>query len=403
MPRRGPDRGRVEQYPLRVSDVPSGSRNALEDLILNQCPRTRVEEFYDFNGEPLITEDAVGFTLVAANAGTNEMPVTNTSIARAYYRVKRAGIITGIAVVAEDAMVANGTNFLTFTALNLQVAGSGNRALLDTTAHVNTTDADATSLNAGTSLTAKVVWPLALTATTASLYVKEGDLIEVSATATQTPAAVDAPRAILTIRSLPLATSLKPTVTHTAGATTNVPIAIPVLNSANGEALLQLSATNEAQVVRLTKGDQLTVDPTKLPMFTCRLKVSGVATATRMVWGLATAYNATFDSVAEMAWFRLEGNSLALVVEADDATTDTDDQSTSITLTADTYYLFTIDFSQDTGKIRFFVDNNYAGSIAAPVLTNAMLMQPFIAIQKDSGTGTQSITVDTVRVNQQRF
>jgi hypothetical protein len=144
MPRRGPDRGRVEQYPLRVSDVPSGSRNALEDLILNQCPRTRVEEFYDFNGEPLITEDAVGFTLVAANAGTNEMPVTNTSIARAYYRVKRAGIITGIAVVAEDAMVANGTNFLTFTALNLQVAGSGNRALLDTTAHVNTTDADAT-------------------------------------------------------------------------------------------------------------------------------------------------------------------------------------------------------------------------------------------------------------------
>src|SRR4051812_13712071 len=119
------------------------------------------EELYDFRGENLVINDHSPFILTASNADINKMPVT-TGVARAYFRIRRPGIVTGIAISAEDGMTANGSDYLTFTALNLQTAADGNRSLLSTTAHVNTTDTNAVSLNSGTSLTAKVIYDLAL-------------------------------------------------------------------------------------------------------------------------------------------------------------------------------------------------------------------------------------------------
>lgn len=358
-------------------------------------------EIHDFTEEPLIIEERSPFTNTSASADLNQLGGT-TTVARAYFRVPRAGIITDIGFYAEDGITQHATNKYTFTGLNLQTAGDGNRAVLDTTAHVNTTDTDATALNSGSNLTAKVFYSFSLSGTAANLYAKEGDVLEITATGSSSAAVVDAAHCRLKIRALP--SGLKPTVVHTGGATTNVPIAIQKLSSIGGEALLQLSATSEAQIVRLDKADQLLIDPTALPMFSCRLKVSGAAAVTRMVWGLASAYTATLDNTTCNAWFKLDGNSLVMVTETDDNTTDTDDQVTGVTLVADTYYTFSINFDPDTSHIKFSVDGTQCTTVhAGAAFANTQLLQPFIAIQKDSGTGAQSITVDWVEWDYARY
>ena len=53
-------------------------------------------------------------------------------------------------------------------------------------------------------------------------------------------------------------------------------------------------------------------------------------TAQSLTIGLASAFNATLDSVATNLWFRYIA-SLVPVIEGDDGTTDTDDQATGVT------------------------------------------------------------------------
>lgn len=393
------DRGTTTGFPLETSFKPEGQSREFRDLVYRSNTRVVADRLEDFDGEPLITELWRPFINTASNVDLVQIGGTS-GVSRAYFRVPRAGIITDVGFLAEDGFTQNGSVYITLTGLNLQVAGDGNRALLDTTAHVNTTDSNAAALNGGTDLVAKVFYSCALTATTASLYVKEGDVIEITSTSTSTAAKMDAAQCSLKIRSLPL--GLKPTVTHTGGATTNVPLAIQSLNASYGEALLQLSATNEAQTVRLDLADQLVIPAGRAGIFSCRVKVSGAAANTRMVWGLCTAYNATLNSTTENAWFRLEGNSLLVKAETDDNTTDNDLQSTGFTMTADTYAMFTIDLT-DPAHVKFKINDDVALTLAASAFSTSMLLQPFIAIQKDSGTGAQSLTVDWVRWLTVRF
>ena len=57
----------------------------------------------------------------------------------------------------------------------------------------------------------------------------------------------------------------------------------------------------------------------------------------------------------------------------------------------------------DTGNIEFWVDDNRVCTLAASALTSSMLMQPVFYIQKDSGTGTQSMTIDYWSIEQGRL
>lgn len=387
MPRRGYDRGTAHQAPLRVSDRLTGQTRAFEDTVFNQCPRLKVDRFEDFaDAQETFTVDIPLTTIAGAHAQAT------TAVNSGWIRIPRAGRLVSVTYTGVEALTANDTNYLTFTLVNTLASGSG------TTAMLAATDANTTKATGGTGITAIVGRSLTVHGTAANLRVAAGDVVTGVETVTGTLAnAVTRPTMRLTFATIPK--FFTPRITRTAGS----PLVGPVDDAANGTAILQLSATNEANVAAIDWDDQLVIDPTKEPIFSCRLKVSGVAAVTRMIWGLATAYNATLDSVAENAWFRLEGNSLALVVEADDATTNTDDQSTGRTLTADTYYVFTVDFSQGTGKIRFFVDDDYMGSITAAALATTHLMQPIIAIQKDSGVGEQSVTVDWARVTHSRI
>lgn len=350
---------------------------------------------YNFDEEPRIIEDTIAFVNTAANADLAQLGTTS-GVCRAYWRVPRSGVITDIAFVGEDGITQNGTNFQTFTGLNLGTLGTGNTAVLSTTANVNTTNINAAALNGGANLTAKLPYSLVLHATAANLIVAEGEIIEITATASGSGAVVDAAVCMFKLRTLPH--GLKGMAVHVGGAGTLSPAATLVLNAATGEALLGLSATNEAQTCRLDWGDQVLIDPTTSARFGARLKVSGMAANTVMVWGLASAYTAVLDDVVSNCWFRLSGNSLALTVEGDDGTTDTDDQATSpaTTVVAATYNTYEIRLGGGVGT--FFVDGIQVGTVSVPLLSGSTLLQPFLAVQKASGTGAQTMTVDNVVV-----
>ncbi len=352
--------------------------------------------FYDFDDEPRIIEGIVPFVNGAANAGTVGLGTTS-AVCRAYWRAPRSGVLTDIAFVGEDGITQNGSNYQTFTGLNVGTLGTGTISFLVTTSHHNTTDSNASALNGGTALTAKLPYSLELSATAANLVVAEGEILEVTATATGSGAIVDAACCMFKMRSL--GQGLKGTAVHVGGSGTLAPQAVQVLNSITGEALLGLSATNEAQTCRLDKMDQLLLDPTTSCHFSARLKVSAAAANTRFIFGLASAYTATLDDIVSNAWFRIEGNSLALLVEGDDGTTDTDDQATSpaTTVVADTYAVY--DVYLGGGTARFQVNGLDVGTVSVPLLSVSTPLQPLIAIQKASGTGAQTMTVDWVAVS----
>ena len=185
--------------------------------------------------------------------------------------------------------------------------------------------------------------------------------------------------------------------TSAAGAPTTDYVA----DGGSGQYTLAHDATDEVQTMTLYWGDQLMIDPTKAPVVEFRVKVNFAgATFTadqRIVVGLASDRNANLDLVANNVWFRVEGANLDILVEADDGTTDTDDQDSTINIVDNTWTVFRIDLS-DLTDIGFFVDGvEQAGAaVSAPLLAGNL--QPFIEIQKDAGVDADSVQIDYVQV-----
>lgn len=173
-------------------------------------------------------------------------------------------------------------------------------------------------------------------------------------------------------------------------------------NAADGIYKLLLTSTDEVQTARLDWADQLLIPASCGWIFQAKLAKSAITTAQRVVFGMATAYNATLDSVAENAWFRFEASNV-LRFETDDNTTDSalTAGNPSVTNVASAYDLYTID-GRDINNIGFYIGDNKLGSLAAGALTAAMLLQPLVVIQKDSGTGVPFILLDYVRLEWNR-
>ena len=93
------------------------------------------------------------------------------------------------------------------------------------------------------------------------------------------------------------------------------------------------------------------------------------------------------------AWFRIEGASLAILVEADDGTTDTDDQDSTIVLVKSAWTHLKIDMT-DLAAIVFEVDGVAQGgaAVSAPLL--ATPLQFIACIQRDAGTEANSLDID---------
>jgi hypothetical protein len=178
-----------------------------------------------------------------------------------------------------------------------------------------------------------------------------------------------------------------------------------VADAAGGVHHCLMAATNEAEVVGYHHGDQRMIDITKAPIIEFRVKFKGTAAAVfaageRWVVGLASDYNATFDSTTTLAWFRHEGagSGRAIVIEGDDGTTDTDDQACvpATSWAEDTFLLLKIDCTT-LSAVKFYINGVYVGSVSMPLATGTV--QPVALMQKDSGTTTPDIFIDYCDIN----
>lgn len=175
--------------------------------------------------------------------------------------------------------------------------------------------------------------------------------------------------------------------------------------AADGRFVLTHSADSEAQSMRVDWGDSTQINLSKKPVFEARLAVNfagaNFSADQRIVIGLASAYNATLDSIATNAWFRIEGANLNILAETDDGTTDDDDNDTGIDIVDNTMTVFEIDCS-DLSAVRFSVDGVHAAVLDMSDVTANTLVQPIIAIQRDAGTEQEVVTIDYVRVTAER-
>jgi hypothetical protein len=173
-----------------------------------------------------------------------------------------------------------------------------------------------------------------------------------------------------------------------------------------GNAILSLTADNQAQIIGLHHNDALTFDIDDIQTVSMRVKI-GAATFTSgsiLVFGVASARNDTADSVGEHAWFRMEGaNSTTVVyVESDDAVRDNNDISTGVTL-GTTYKHFVIDFTGGKSDVKFYIDGVRVAAATTFDLSNyAGGLQPLIQLQKAANTNADVCTVDYVKIEARR-
>lgn len=125
----------------------------------------------------------------------------------------------------------------------------------------------------------------------------------------------------------------------------------------NGQFELTSDAQAEAQKLTLYWGDSLHCDVTTPWVFECRMKLNIDTALTGddlFVAGVASARNATLDSVVTHAWIRAEGT-VDLLWETDDGTTDDDDNDTGLDLTDDAFFKIRID-GTTLAAVKFWID-----------------------------------------------
>lgn len=171
----------------------------------------------------------------------------------------------------------------------------------------------------------------------------------------------------------------------------------PTYTVGSSGVVLTLAATSEAEVVTLYHNDVRTIPLEDIVSIEWAAKVSGIDSATTLTMGVAANQNDTADSVQESAWFRIEGSDSTqnLLAETDDNTNNNDDVASGATLSATTKRL-KVDFRQGLDDVRFYVDGQRraAGTtFNMEALAENTVVQPFVQLQKASGTGTPSVTI----------
>lgn len=180
---------------------------------------------------------------------------------------------------------------------------------------------------------------------------------------------------------------------------------------------LSLTNANEAQAAVLYLADVLPFDIDELLWMQFVMKLNAAPSSNlTIVSGLAGAYNATEDDVAQNAWFRLQGSS-ALLCESDDGTTDKNDiAADGLTLTT-SWRRFKIDFTAapqtvappgvskaGKGNVQFHVGNadgmmqRVARGTLFDLSAYADGLQPYFSIRKASSTDTGILYLDEVEI-----
>jgi len=156
---------------------------------------------------------------------------------------------------------------------------------------------------------------------------------------------------------------------------------------------------NEAQDSGIYWGDQTAVSVYNDTVFECRLAMHVIPEAnTTAVFGMCGHHNLDKDTVAESAWFRLQG-SAALLVESDDTTGahENDAVATGITLVEDEYHIFRIDFG-NLSDVRFYVDGTrVAGATTfdmSDLTATEAMFQPYFMLDHAAVAENGSLYID---------
>lgn len=171
-------------------------------------------------------------------------------------------------------------------------------------------------------------------------------------------------------------------------------------DAANGAVALALTADDQPQDAVLYFGDQLCFDITNGGIFEFRAQLAVLpTTGVTCVAGIAGPHNLDKDTVANHGWFRWQASAAGLV-ESDDTTNDNDDVSTGLTTVVSTYSIYRIDFF-NLADVKFYVDGARVGFATTFDMSNLTagekILQPYFSLDKASGTGVGSLTVDYVR------
>lgn len=169
------------------------------------------------------------------------------------------------------------------------------------------------------------------------------------------------------------------------------------LNISGRGAKLTIASTSEEEIVTLYQNDVLPFLLPKIQYVDFDLVVAGIDAVTTLVAGIASAQADTEDSVATLAWFRMEGSASTsnVVVETDDGVTDNDDVATGTTLAA-VVKRFRIDFTNGLSDVRFYIDGARVAAgttFSMASASSTQNVQLFVQLHKASGTGVPSVTV----------
>lgn len=164
-----------------------------------------------------------------------------------------------------------------------------------------------------------------------------------------------------------------------------------------GACALTLANTSEAEILTLFHNDVLQLDLALLHRVWFVARVAAIDSVTQLCLGVASAQNDTLDSVAVNAWFRIDGtvSTSAVVVETDDGSTDNDDRATGQTLGSG-YKKLELDFTGGVSNVRFFLDGQRVAAdrtFSMAGITAGQNVQPFVQLQKASGTGVAAVTI----------
>ncbi len=170
----------------------------------------------------------------------------------------------------------------------------------------------------------------------------------------------------------------------------------------NGFVACEAESTGEAQEGTLQMDDQLMFSIAQGAIYECRLSLTTAPTGNVVAsWGLHGAYAAGGSNFR--VGFEVTAADLVAVCETDDNSTD-NPVTSGVTLVVGTYNIFRIDCTVQT-DIKFFIDGVpvAAGSTFsnAASASNAKA-QPHCGVYKASGGGVGVISLDYVKVWQER-
>jgi len=194
----------------------------------------------------------------------------------------------------------------------------------------------------------------------------------------------------------------------------------PTVAITGGVCSLDLDNTEEVQNACLYMLDKKPFDIDDLIRvdFKAALAAAAVDTAIEAVVGLAGSYNATPDSVAQNAWFKIVGTGTAhtVAVESDDGTNDNDDKATGLVFTT-TFRRCRIDFvtghqtigppgtsKAGTGAVWFLMEDGNGVMRRVASGTNFDMsnytsgLQLYAQIKKTSDTGENTLKVKDFEV-----